>query len=123
MNEEQFCERAKVTQALADYLDDVVAEADPSDTRDGGATAVLFAIAAYTLYRFAKNSLDHDRGKAESELREEMLVHVERLTKEGWSREKALKAVMKMNGEVAKLRTDDSLLATVFNMIKGASPK
>src|SRR5208282_328532 len=97
MNAELFRQRAELNQELADYLDEVAQAADPEQSQRTMGLAALFAVAAYALYRLAKNHFDHQRGLSESELRQEMLDQVEALVKAGWTREKALAAVLRVN--------------------------
>ena len=58
----------------------------------------LLVVASYAVYRVAKNYLDQQRGLSESELRA-MFDQVETLVKTGWSRDKALAAVLQVSKE------------------------
>jgi hypothetical protein len=119
MNPEQFRQRAELNQTLADYLDEVAQEADPDQARRSVALGMLFGVAAYALYRQAKNYFDHERGLNEAELRQQMLQEVEALVKNGWSRDKALQAVLKVSNDVAGLRPDNPALSAALALLRG----
>jgi len=114
MNWEQFRERAELDQTLADYLDDVTQGADPDQAHRAAGLTLLFGVAAYALYRLAKNYCDYQRGLDETELRQRMMEEVQGLVRGGWNRDKALEAVLKVSKDVASLRLDSpALKATI----------
>jgi hypothetical protein len=117
MNAEQFCQHAAVNQTLADYLDKVAKEARPKRANRSFALEALFGVAAYALYRLAKNYLDHQRGLNEAELREQMLGQVRTLEANGWDKDKALATVMKVAKEVATLRPDSPALKDTLEVL------
>lgn len=123
MTAEEFRERAMLDQTVADYLDDVAQEAIPGQNDRGGALALLFGIVAYALYRLAKNYFDHQRGLDETELRQEMLTQVDRLIQQGWGRDKALAAVLKVSKDVASLRPDNPALTAAMTLLGAGRPK
>jgi hypothetical protein len=77
----------------------------------------LFGAAAYAVYRMAKNYFDHQRGLGEAELRELMLEQVEELVRQGWGREKALEAVLKISKDVASLRPENPIVKAALSLL------
>jgi hypothetical protein len=120
MNAEDFRQRVeKKGGDLADYLDEVAQEADQDQIHDrSAALTLLFGVAAYAMYRMAKNYFDHERGLGEAELRELMLDQVEALVKEKWPRDKALAAVQAVSKDVASLRPDSPALKAALALLK-----
>jgi hypothetical protein len=118
MDFDQFCQHAKLDQNVANYLDDIAQAADPHQTDRSVGLDVLFAMAAYALYRLAKNYLDQQRGLAEAELRQQLLEQVETLVKGGWSRDKALAAALAVSKDVATLRPDTPALKGAIALLK-----
>jgi hypothetical protein len=121
MNAEQFEQRALVDRTLANYLDEVVEKAEPEEVSREVGVSVLLAVAAYALYRIAKNHFDQKRGLAEAELRDRMLDQVERLVKKGWSRDQALATVEKISKEVASLRSESPAIKAALAVLKGGN--
>jgi hypothetical protein len=118
MDAEQFRQRAELDQTLPDYLDDVAQKADPDQAAHrAAAMTLLFGVAAYALYRLAKNYFDHKRGLQEAELRKLMEEEVEVLAQKGWSRDKALEVVQKVSKEVASLRPDSPVLKAALALL------
>jgi hypothetical protein len=115
---EQFCQHAKLDQNVADYLDDIAQTADPNHAHRTVGLDVLFVMAAYALYRLAKNYFDHQRGLAEAELRRQLLDQVEALVKGGWSRDEALAAALAVSKEVATLRPDSPAVKGAIALLK-----
>jgi hypothetical protein len=118
MDADQFRQHAELDQVLADYLDEVAQEADADPARRSVALGMLFGVAAYALYRLAKNYFDHQRGLDEAELRQLMLEQVEALIQSGWTRAKALDAVQKVSKDVASLRADSPALKASLALLK-----
>lgn len=124
MSFQQFRGRAELNETVADYLDEVAQQASPDQAHRSVGLDMLFGLAAYALYRQAKNYLDHRRGLIEAELNEKMLDQVETLVSGGWDREKALAAVLAVNKEVATLRPDSPALKEALALLgAGASAK
>lgn len=119
MNPEQFRKQAELNQTVADYLDEVAQGANSVQADRSMALGMLFGVAAYALYRLAKNYFDHQRGLDEAELRQQMLEEVETLVGSGWDREKALAAVLNVTKEVATLRPDSPALKAALALLKG----
>jgi hypothetical protein len=122
MNPEQFRQRAQLDQTLADYLDEVAQEAEPDQAQRTVSLGVLFAVAAYALYRMATNYYDNQRGLDEAMLRQLMLDQVDALVGKGWGREKAVDAVQAVSRDIASLRSDSPALKAALLILKaGAS--
>lgn len=118
MSPEQFEQRAALDQTLADYLDELAQEADPDQGHRSVALGLLFGMAAYALYRLAKNHFDYQRGLNEAELRQLMLDQVDALILKGWGRDKALVAVQAVSKDVANLRPDSPALQAALALLK-----
>lgn len=118
MTAEQFYHRAELDQTLADYLDEVAYEANPEQADRSVALGMLFGVAAYALYRLAKNHYDYQRGLDEAELRELMLDQVDALVQKGWSQDKALAAVQAVAKDIASLRPDSPALKAALALLK-----
>ena len=121
MNAEQFRKGAEVNETLRMYLDEVEQDADPDNGERSFALSALFSVAAYALYRLAKNYFDLQRGLDEAELRQAMLQEVEHLVQNGWGRDKALAAVQKVSKDIATLRPDSPALNAALALLKGAA--
>jgi hypothetical protein len=118
MNAEQFRAEAELDQTLSDYLDGVAEAANPEEADRSIVLGILFGVAAYGLYRMAKNYFDYERGLDEAELRQQMMEEVEALVQKGWSRDKALEAVLAVSKQIASLRADDSALKAAIALLK-----
>ena len=119
MDAEGFQQRVeKMGGNLADYLDEVAQDADQDQIPDRS-VSLLFGVAAYAMYRMAKNYFDHKRGLGEEELRQLMLDQVESLVKVKWPRDKALAAVLAVSREVASLRPDSPFLKAALALLNG----
>jgi hypothetical protein len=115
---ENFQERAAVEQGIADYLEGVTRRIDQDDGQRSLAVSALFGVAAYALYRLAKNYFDYQRGLDEADLRQVMLQEVEVLVQKGWGRDKALTAVQKVSKEIASLRPDSPAVTAAIKLLK-----
>ncbi|MBA4191780.1 MAG: hypothetical protein C0467_27690 [Planctomycetaceae bacterium] len=120
MSAEQFQNQVALNRTLADYLDEVSHDADPHLEHRTGVEAALFLVAAYALYRVAKNHLDYKRGLEEAELRDKMLDQVAGLIEKGWGKDKALEAVLKVSKEIATLRTESPILKAALDLLPKA---
>ena len=82
---------------------------------------MLFAMAAYALYLWARNYLDHQRGLNEADLRELMEREIETLVEKGYSRAEALSNVRAVSKAVALRPPDDSILKAALGVIRTAT--
>ena len=120
MNAEDFLQRVEKTGGdLADYLGEVAQEADQDQIRNRSvALTLLFGVAAYAMYRMAKNYFDHQRGLGEAELRQLMLDQVEVLVEAKWTRDKALAAVQAVSKDIASLPPDSPALKAALTLLR-----
>lgn len=122
MDAEAFRKQAELNQELADYIDEVAQETDPEQANRTILFDAIFAVAAYALYRMAKNYFDHKRGLIEAELTQKMLDQVDSLVQKGWSKDKALAAVQSVSKNIATLRSDSPALKAALDLLaKGSS--
>jgi hypothetical protein len=106
----------------ADYLDEVAQKADADQADRTMGIEALFAVAAYALYRLAKNYCDHQRALAEAELRDQMLDQVEGLVQRGWNRDKALASVLQVSKEISTLRSDSAIVKAAMTILGKNNP-
>ncbi len=122
MDAEEFSKQAELNQGLADYIDEVAQAADPDEGNRAIGFEAIFFVAAYALFRMAKNYFDHKRGLIEADLRQKMLDQVDGLVQKGWGRDKALAAVQSISKDVATLRSDSPALKAALDLLaKGSS--
>lgn len=117
MDATQFRQAAERNETLADYLDEVAQGAEPDEARRSTVATALFGVAAYAVYRWAKNYFDHHRGLEEADLRQMMLAQVEELVRQGWGRDKALEAVLKISKDVASLRPENPIVKAALSLL------
>ncbi len=118
MSPEEFRGEAELNTTVSNYLDRVAQKADPKVIRDRSvALTLLFGVAAYALYRKAKNHFDHQRGLDEAELRQIMLDQADALVQKGWAPDKALEAIETVSKDVAGLRPDSPVLKAALAVL------
>jgi hypothetical protein len=123
MDADEFLKQAELNRELADYIDEVAQETDPEQANRAALFGAVFVVAAYALFRLAKNHFDHKRGLIEAELSQKMLDQVDGLVQKGWSKEKALAAVQSVSKNIASLRTESPVLKAAIDLVtKGSGP-
>jgi hypothetical protein len=112
---------------LANYLESITTDTLKEVMQGGGKrdpnpyVGVVFAVAAYTLYRLAKNYFDKQRGLDEAELRTKMLDQIQKLVDNDLSHSEAVKIVEKVSKDIATLRSDNSIITFILAWIRGRS--
>lgn len=123
MDAMQFTQRAKEDPHLCAFLKEVAEEVDKqiSVEKPGafGITGVdiLFGVAAYALYRFVKDYLDHRRAVREAEILKKQAEVIAALTKEKIPPEMAKTTVVELLERIAKRTADDPVLKKAFNLV------
>ena len=125
MDATQFAEHTQGDAQVVELARDIAARMETDGASPGerqyafGVDDALIGLAVYVLWRWSKDTFDHQRARNETEIAEQRVRLVRSLISDGFEPGQAAKATQALLAQIAKRTEDDAAIQKAIGLLAG----